>query len=109
MTEKTNKLPECGYGSTKRECFDAGAAKTYARWMVELSFKRPLAYFLWYRWYIPMRLTPAAREELPHIIKYLREGHYLPFWAECAHYHPILTAIYLLFQSCVSFLSAKIK
>lgn len=103
------------------EYFNNGAACAYARYMIEMSFKHPIMYLLFFHWWIPSLLhkdeydglDPRWRPGIKTWVKQLRKTDYKPYWAEFSLYHPIQFLVFLLairiFQGIVKFLTGFIK
>ena len=99
-------------GSTEgqtRRMFEAGTARMHAKYMIEMSFRYPIMYLLWYRWWIPSLLHEDERKRLSEWIDYSRKYEYRPYWAEFSAHHPILFVWVLFILIVVKFLSAPIK
>ena len=81
-------------------------------YMIEMSFRHPIMYFLWYRWWIPTLMSEEYRKDFPTYMKNRREI-YVSYWAGFAQYHPVLFLWYalpvLFFQGTIKFFSASIK
>ena len=92
-----------------RRLFNAGSAYAHGRYMIEMSFKHPIMYILWFRWWIPYLLHKDERKMLREAIEFSRKYEYRPYWAEFALHHPVLFLVYLLFQTFIKFLSTPIK
>jgi len=105
---------ERAYGScTMRSAFDIGSAYEHAHYMIEMSFRHPIMYFLFYRWWVPLFLHEGQREKIVCWIEKLRKSHFRPYWAEFALRHPIQYALFWIvcapFQFLIKFLTAPIK
>ena len=57
-----------------REMFDSGIAIVHAHYMVEMSFRHPVMYFLFYRWWVLWFLHENQR-------KYIGAPLIIPFYA----------------------------
>ena len=95
-----------------REMFDSGIAIVHADYMVEMSFRHPVMYFLFYRWWILMFLHENQRKYIGKYIKRIRSKR-LPYWAEFSLYHPIQYCLFWivisLFEFVVKLFTAPIK
>jgi hypothetical protein len=92
-----------------RKVFDKGSAYKHAQYMVEMSFRHPIMYVLWYMWAIPLLLDEDEKPFLHKWIKYHRTRAFRPYWAEFALYHPVLFCLYwiggIFFQFLIKLLT----
>jgi hypothetical protein len=84
--------------------FHCGSAYAHAHYLIKMSFRHPIMYFLWYRWWIPFLLQEDERNVLPQHIKTLRKEDYGPYWSEFSIHHPVQYLLFLLFILCFQFL-----
>ena len=87
-----------------REVFDVGGAFAHADYMIQMSFKHPILYFLWYRWWAPSLLHESERKHLSFCIHDIRVYDYRPYWAEFSLYHPLQFILFLFLFRLFSFL-----
>ena len=108
---KYPKSPETTYasGKTNRDYFDQGYPGVHAKYLVEMSFKHPVMYFMFYRWFIPLTLHKNDRQGLTEMVRHYRKYDYLPFWAEFSQYHPVLGMLYLIFQGFICILTRPVQ
>jgi len=81
-----------------------------------MSFKHPIMYILFYRWWIPMLLSPQEREYLNGKYQEYYEDHLYferPYWVEFSSHHPVqFFLLYLVWLTCLGFvklLTAPVK
>jgi len=80
-----------------------GVALMHARYMIEMSRKHPVMYWLWYRWWIPSLLHEDERKRLDSWLKSLLEFEYNPYWADFSMYHPVQFLVFLLLRNSCQF------
>ena len=85
--------------------FYDGNGAEHAHYLIEMSFKRPIMYLLFYRWWVPGLLSAVERKRLEQYdFSMLRRS----YWAEFSLYHPVQFMLLLFahraFQFCVKFL-----
>ena len=90
-----------------RQLFNAGSAYAHALYMVQMSFKHPILYFLWYRWWIPSLLHDSERKHVSLCVREFRKGEYRPYWAEFSLYHPFQFILWLFLFRLFSFLKNR--
>ena len=95
-------------------CYEErGIAHTFAMYMYEMSIKRPIAYWLWYRWWIPAICSKDTRKHIYYLMRYSRYAEYRSYWLEFSLYHPYLFILYIvfstLFELCEKSVSTTIK
>ena len=91
-------------GHRMREMFDSGIAIVHAHYMVEMCFRHPVMYFLFYRWWMLWFLHENERKYIGKYIKRIRAER-LPCWAEFALYHPIMTRKHLFLKNLFCYYS----
>jgi hypothetical protein len=96
-----------------RGLFDAGSAYLHGRYMIEMSFKHPIMYMLWYRWWVPSLLHEDERKHLRHWMDRSRKCDYRPYWAEFSMHHPIqfIVGLFLwrIFQGLIKLTSFRLR
>ena len=119
------KFPKCphvsgveSYQADKydfRKCcmFNEGYITLHARYLIEMSFKHPIMYVLWYRWWIVSLIHKDDRTGFELRLKTYR-SYYRPYWAEFSSHHPIQYVIFLLLhllvlQTAVKLLTSLVK
>jgi len=114
---RPKKYPEfhCWHGDERacfcngiglRDMFESGGARVHAQYMYEMSIRHPVMYFLFYRWWLFMFLHEDQKNNIAECIKYIRDNHSRPYWAEFALYHPVL---YCLFWFIISIFEFVVK
>ena len=78
--------------------FRCGSAYAHAGYLIEMSRRHPIMYWLWYRWWIPSLLHEDERKKLVQRIESRLRVDYRPYWADFALYHPIQFLMYLLLR-----------
>ena len=75
--------------------------------MHEMRVRHPIAYYLWYKWWLPTLLTKEERERLPHA---WNESHVVSeYWTQFALYHPFSYLVVLLFQVVIKHVTTQVK
>ena len=96
-----------------RNLFDAGSAYLHGKYMIEMSFKHPIMYLLWYRWWVPSLLHEDERKRLRQWMDRSRRYDYRPYWAEFSLYHPVqfLVGLFLwrILQGIVKLATLPVK
>jgi len=92
--------------------FHEGSGFICAEFLREMSVRHPIMYLLFYRWWIPMQLSPEEREEFDRV-REVNRYKYTAYWMEFALYHPVqfvlLRPIWIAFQPCVKLFAAPIE
>jgi len=83
--------------------FRMGVAIMHAQYMIEMSRKHPIMYWLWYRWWVPSLLHEDERKRLDSWQKVLLEFKYNPYWADFSMYHPVQFLVFLLLRNACKF------
>jgi len=91
-------------GNLARTLFDMGSAYLHAYYMVEISFRHPVMYFLFYRWWIPFFLHKEEQKKVDKFIRYIRSVYFRPYWAEFALYHPVQYCLFWIVLSLFEFI-----
>ena len=93
--------------------FREGSGVGHACYLTEMSFKHPIMYFCFYRWWIPTLLTPNERRAFDELYQWRHRDFYRPYWAEFSSHHPVqfllLFIVFVLFQSFIKLLTAPVK
>jgi hypothetical protein len=76
--------------------FRCGCAHKHARYLIEMSRRHPVMYWIWYRWWIPSLLHEDEHEKLDHAMKYCKKFEFRSYWADFALYHPVQFLVFLL-------------
>jgi len=85
----------------------AGSA---ADFMVKMSVKHPVAFYLWYRWWIPLLVSVEERKKIPREFCLRSSSEYGgAYWRDFALCHPFLVLWVLLFQSVIQYLTTSVK
>ena len=99
--------------SHRRKMFDLGSSFMHAYYLVEMSFRHPIMYFLFYRWWIPLFLLEEQKENFGERIKHIRSTYFRPYWAEFSLRHPVqyclFWIVFFLFEFIVKLFTAPIK
>lgn len=66
--------------------FQDGSGACHAYYLREMSYKHPVLYYLFYRWWVPMLLTPDERMVFDERKSDEWER---PYWAEFSLHHPV--------------------
>ncbi len=93
----------------ERELFDHVVAYQHAKYLVDMSFRYPILYLLWFRWWVPSLLREPERKREIRERRLHRARYCLPYWAEFSLYHPILFLVWLFFERLIKFLARPIK
>jgi len=76
--------------------FQNGSAYAHVRYMIEMSRRHPVLYWIWYRWWIPSLLHEDERKRLDHWRTLCLKYEFRPYWADFALYHPVQFLMFLL-------------
>ena len=80
---------------------------------LEMSFRHPILYFLFYRWWVRLGCPPKYRPLLIGEYYYQRTYRYRTYWTEFSLYHPVqymlLLFVVTVFKFLIKCLTAPIK
>jgi hypothetical protein len=76
--------------------FQCGCAHMHARYLIEMSRRHPIMYWVWYRWWIPSLLHEDERRLLDWKLRNCKQFEFRPYWADFALYHPVQFLVFLL-------------
>jgi len=90
--------------------FRCGSAFRHVKYLIEMSRRHPIMYWIWYRWWIPSLLHADERKKLDN---FTLEHEFRPYWADFALYHPVQFLVFLflrqVFQAFVKPLTSFVK
>ena len=84
---------------------DLRGVNRYVEYIVDFSIRKPILYFLWYKWWFAYSMPKEMRKCLPNWIKQRRQQIGGRFWFEFAKHNPtlflLLLGLYSVFQFTV--------
>ena len=79
--------------------FRCGSAYEHAGYLIEMSRRHPIMYWIWYRWWVPLLLHKDERQRLDGHVESRQRFGFRPYWADFALYHPVQFLVFLLLRS----------